>query len=98
MTTHIVSPKVYFGVFVTLLALTALTTFVAFFNLGALNTVVAMTIAVGKALLVLLFFMHVRYSERLVWVFVIAGFFWLAILIVLTMSDVLTRTTPSYLS
>jgi cytochrome c oxidase subunit IV len=96
MTTDIISPKVYFGVFLTLLALTALTTFVAFFNLGPLNTVVAMTIAVGKGLLVILFFMHVRYSERLVWVFVIAGFFWLAILIVLTMSDVLTRTPQLY--
>jgi cytochrome c oxidase subunit 4 len=91
MTTHIVSVRLYLAVFVALLALTALTTFVAFFDLGPLNTVIAMTIAVGKALLVILFFMHVRYSERLVWVFVAAGFFWLAILLALTMSDFLTR-------
>ena len=91
MTTHIESPKAYALVFVTLLALTALTTFVAFVDLGPFNTIAAMTIAVCKALLVLLFFMHVRYSEHLIRVFVIAGLFWLAILIVLTMSDVLTR-------
>ena len=91
MTTNIVSQKTYALIFVALLALTALTTFVAFFDLGAFNTIVAMTIAVIKALLVILFFMHVRYSERLIWVFVGAGFFWLAILIVLTMSDFLTR-------
>ncbi|HTS17398.1 MAG TPA: cytochrome C oxidase subunit IV family protein [Verrucomicrobiae bacterium] len=91
MTTHIVSPKLYVAVFLMLLALTALTTFVAFFDLGPFNTVAAMTIAVVKALLVVLFFMHVRYSEHLVRVFVVAGLFWLAILITLTMSDVLTR-------
>jgi len=91
MTSHIVSPKIYVVVFLTLLALTALTTCVAFYDLGPLNTVAAMTIAVAKGLLVILFFMHVRQSEHLVRVFVVAGFFWLAILIVLTMSDFMTR-------
>jgi cytochrome c oxidase subunit IV len=95
MTTHIVSPKTYALVFVSLLLLTALTTFIAFFDLGPFNTIAAMTIAVVKGLLVILFFMHVRYSERLIWVFVGAGFFWLAILIVLTMADVLSRVVPS---
>jgi cytochrome c oxidase subunit IV len=65
---------------------------VAFFDLGGgINTAIALTIAVGKALLVILFFMHVRYSDRLTWVFAGAGFFWLLILIGGTMSDVITR-------
>jgi cytochrome c oxidase subunit 4 len=55
------------------------------------NTVVALTIAVIKATLVVLYFMHVRYSARLIWVVVVAGFFWLGILFVLTMSDYLSR-------
>ena len=58
---------------------------------GNLNTVVAMLIAACKALLVILFFMHVRYSSRLTWVFVGAGFFWLMILLSLTLADVLSR-------
>ena len=58
---------------------------------GNLNTVVAMLIAACKALLVILFFMHVRYSSRLTWVFVSAGFFWLMILLSLTLADVLSR-------
>ena len=63
----------------------------AFFDLGVFNTPVALTIACTKALLVVLFFMHVRYGTRLTWVVVSAGFFWLGILIVLTMSDYLSR-------
>ena len=91
MTEHIVAPRVYFVVFGALLVLTLTTTAVAFFNLGVLNTVVAMSIAVGKALLVILYFMHVRYSARLTWVFIGAGVLWLAILLTLSLSDVLTR-------
>ena len=80
-------------VFATLLALTLLTVGIAFLDLGGyLNTVVALTIAVCKALLVLLFFMHVRYSSRLTWVCVGAGVFWLVLLLSLTMSDYLTRS------
>ena len=64
----------------------------AFIDLGGnLNTAVAMVIAACKALLVILFFMHVRYSSRLTWVFVAAGFFWLMILLALTLADVLSR-------
>ena len=64
----------------------------AFIDLGGnLNTSVAMLIAACKALLVILFFMHVRYSSRLTWVFVAAGFFWLMILFALTLADVLSR-------
>jgi cytochrome c oxidase subunit 4 len=93
MAQHIVSRQIYYRVFVTLLALTLLTIGIAFIDLGGyLNTIVAMTIAVGKALLVMLFFMHVRDSSRLTWVFVGVGFFWLALLLSLTMSDYLTRS------
>jgi cytochrome c oxidase subunit 4 len=87
-----ISIKGYAVVFASLLALTLLTTGMAFIDLGGrLNTVVALTIAVVKALLVILYFMHVRYSDRLTWVFVAAGFFFLLILIGGTLDDLLTR-------
>jgi cytochrome c oxidase subunit IV len=84
--------RIYALVFLTLLVLTGLTTAIAFFDLGGeINTAVALAIAVGKALLVILYFMHVRYSDKLTWVFAAAGFFWLLILIGGTMDDVMTR-------
>jgi len=87
-----ISIRVYAVVFSVLIAFTLLTTGVAFIDLGGdLNTIAAITIAVCKALLVILYFMHVRYSDRLTWVFVGAGFFWLMILFTLTMNDALTR-------
>jgi|SRR5689334_12772432 cytochrome c oxidase subunit 4 len=96
MAHHIVPKKVYFLVFATLIALTALTTAVAFTDLGAMNTVAALAIAVCKAALVVLFFMHVKYSPGLTRVVIVAAFFWLAILIALTLSDVFTRNwTPN---
>jgi len=96
MSHHIVPIKVYVLIFGGLLAFTALTTGVAFVDLGAFNTVVALAIAVTKAILVILFFMHVRYSPHLTRIVVLAGFFWLAILITLTLSDFRTRSwTPS---
>jgi cytochrome c oxidase subunit IV len=82
---------VYYKVFGALLGLTLLTVAVAFVDLGPLNTIMALTIAVGKATLVLLFFMHVRYSSHVIWVAVGAGAFWVGMLLVLTMSDYLTR-------
>ena len=85
------SPRGYFVVFVALLALTALTILVASVDLGALNTPLALLIAAVKALLVLLFFMHLKDAPGLLWVAAGAGVFWLGILIVLTMSDVATR-------
>ena len=91
MTQHIVSRKVYLLVFIALLCLTLLTVWAASIELGRLNLVVALTIAVCKALLVILYFMHLRYSSRLTWVVVGAGVFWLAILLVLTLSDYFTR-------
>jgi cytochrome c oxidase subunit 4 len=88
----IVSTKLYFLVFATLIMLTAVTVRVASIDLGPLNTVVALTIAGTKTLLVMLYFMHLRYSSRLTWVFAGTGFLWLAILIGFTMSDIRTRS------
>jgi cytochrome c oxidase subunit 4 len=85
---HVVSVKLYAWIFGALLVLTLSTAGVAFIDLGGnLNTIVALTIAIIKASLVILFFMHVRYSSRLTWVFVGAGFFWLLILLTLSMTD-----------
>lgn len=90
-TPHI-TVKTYIVVFVILLTLTALTTGVAFIDLGAgLNNVAALVIAVLKALLVILYFMHVRTSDRFTWVIAGAGFFWLLILIGGTIDDLITR-------
>jgi cytochrome c oxidase subunit 4 len=98
MSEHIVSVKLYLGIFFALLCLTALTTGVAYIDLGAFNTVIALAIAVVKMLLVVLFFMHVKYSGRLIQVFILAGVLFLAILVAFTLADELTRhwsPTPS---
>jgi cytochrome c oxidase subunit 4 len=91
MSTHVTPVRTYGLVFLGLLAFTALTTGVAFVDLGPFNDVVALGIAISKALLVILFFMHVKGSSRLVWVFAAAGFFWLLILFALTFADYETR-------
>jgi cytochrome c oxidase subunit 4 len=91
MSEHIVSRKVYFGIFGALIALTFTTVLVARYDFGRLNAIVAMTIAVIKATLVVLYFMHVRYSSRLTQVIVVSGFLWLFIMIAFTLSDYLTR-------
>src|SRR6266513_4537435 len=91
MTEHIVPVKVYAGVFLTLLAMTAITTLVSGIDLGPWNTVVALGIAVFKATLVVLFFMHVKYSPRLTAIVIAGGIFWLGILLVLTLSDFMSR-------
>ncbi|HEU4597846.1 MAG TPA: cytochrome C oxidase subunit IV family protein [Pyrinomonadaceae bacterium] len=91
MSEHIVSRQVYFVIFGALMVGTALTVLAATQDFGWANDLIAMTIAVGKALLVLLFFMHVRYSSRLVWVVVCAMFFWLAVMLVLTLTDYSSR-------
>jgi cytochrome c oxidase subunit 4 len=88
MSEHIVSRSVYFVIFGALLVGTILTVVMAKVDLGSnFNTIVALTIAVVKATLVVLYFMHVRYSSRLTWVIVASGIFWLGILFVLTASD-----------
>jgi cytochrome c oxidase subunit IV len=93
MSEHSTSRAVYFLTFGALMVLTAATVFVANFDLGWANDVVAMGIAVTKALLVLWFFMHLRYSTRVTVLTAVAGFFWLAILIFLTLNDYATRET-----
>lgn len=91
MSEHIVAKKTYVGVFAALMALLGATVVIAYIHLGKLNIIVALTIAVIKATLIILYFMHVRYNSRLLWVFVGAGFFWLMILFALSFSDFLTR-------
>ena len=88
---HVPSLKLYFTVFGILMVGTALTVLVAFYDLGPLNNIVMLTIAIVKALFVVLYFMHVRWSSRLTWVVVASGFFWLLIMFTFTMTDYLTR-------
>jgi cytochrome c oxidase subunit 4 len=84
---HIVSTRVYLGVFLALLVLTGGTVWAARHDFGALNTPVALGIAIVKAVLVILFFMHVKYSPRLTKLVVGSAFVWLAIMILGTLSD-----------
>lgn len=89
---HIVPISTYIFVFIALMIGTGLTTEIAKIDLGRWNTVVALTIAVVKMILVVLFFMHVKYATGLTRVVILAGFFWLGIMITLSCSDELTRT------
>jgi cytochrome c oxidase subunit IV len=91
MSGHVAPKSMYYAVFAALIVGTALTVGAAFVDMGALNNVVMLGIAITKALLVVLFFMHVRWSTRLTWVVVASGFFWLLILFGLTMQDYMTR-------
>jgi cytochrome c oxidase subunit 4 len=92
MSAHILSRKLYVGIWITLLCLTVITAGVSFIDLGPLNTVVALVIATFKALLVVLFFMHVKYaSEKVAKIVVVAAVFWLFILLALSMADYVTR-------
>jgi cytochrome c oxidase subunit 4 len=95
-TSHVVSPTVYYAIFGALMILTALTVLVAFVDLGLMNPVVALSIAVLKATLVVLFFMHLRWSSRLTWIVGGAALFWLGILLTLTLSDYATRAWGWY--
>ena len=91
MTPLTISVRTYAWVFLSLLLLAALTMGIAQMDLGLLNIAAALGIAVAKAALVVLYFMHVRTSNRITWLFAAAGFFWLLIFLVLVMGDVLTR-------
>ena len=92
MSEHIVPVRIYLMIFFVLLVGTALTVAAAFADFPwRLNTIVALTIATVKATFVVLYFMHVRYSARLVWVIVIAALFWMGILFAFTLSDYFTR-------
>jgi cytochrome c oxidase subunit 4 len=86
-----ISLRTYFIVFGALLVLTAVTTGVAFIHLGALNAAVAMSIAITKALLVGLYFMHLRHSNRLTIIFALVSLIWLGHMLVASMSDYVTR-------
>jgi cytochrome c oxidase subunit 4 len=88
---HVAPISLYLTIFGALMVGTILTVVVAKFDLGPLNNIVMLAVAVTKALLVVLYFMHVRWSSRLTWVVASAGFFWLLILFSLTMSDYMSR-------
>jgi cytochrome c oxidase subunit IV len=88
---HIDSVKLYIGILLALLAATVITTLVAFVDLGPFSVVVALTIAVCKMLLVALFFMHIRYSTRLTKLVILGGLMWLGILLLLTLTDFVSR-------
>lgn len=93
MSEHILSSKLYYGIWAALLVLTVVTAKVATIDIGPFNTVVALLIATFKALLVVLFFMHVKYtSEKLTKMVIISSLFWLLILLLLSMADYGTRT------
>ena len=93
---HIVPKSTYYTIFALLMLGTAITVAAAYLDLGPLNTVVALAIACTKATLVVLFFMHVKYSTRLTWAVVAGSVYWLGILLALTMSDYLTRPWRTY--
>jgi len=93
MSEHIVQPRVYIVIFLALMVGTVLTLMAAFYDFpGPLNAVVALTIAVIKATLVVLYFMHVRYSGRLIWLVIVSALLWLAIMFAVTFSDYWTRS------
>jgi cytochrome c oxidase subunit IV len=93
---HIVSPKIYLVIFAVLMILTFTTVEAATVDLNAyfhsLNIIVALVIATCKAILVILFFMHAYYSSKRTKLIVFAGFFWLAIMLSLTLSDYASRS------
>jgi cytochrome c oxidase subunit 4 len=91
MAVHVSPIRTYLGVFLALMVGTALTVWAAFFDLGPLSDVVALAIAVTKATLVILFFMHVAHSTRLTKLVVAGGFFWLLLLFLFTLADYLNR-------
>ena len=92
MSEHIVSPKVYFAIFAALMIGTALTVWAAFQNFGKFNIVIALSIATIKATLVVLYFMHARYSLKRTQLVIVCSVFWLAIMLALTLTDYDTRS------
>ena len=88
---HVTPVSAYLAIFGALMVLTIITVAVAWLDLGTLNIAVALAVAVVKASLVVLYFMHLKYSSRLTWVGAGAGFFWLLILFGITMADYGTR-------
>jgi len=95
MAEHIVPSKTYFAIWATLMAMTLITTLVAFVDLGRFNTVVALAIATFKASLVVLFFMGAKYQSKLTRVTIICGIFFLGLLLAFSIVDYLTRLLPA---
>jgi cytochrome c oxidase subunit 4 len=93
---HVVPTAIYYAIFATLMVLTGVTVGVAYIDLGRLNTVAAIVIACFKALIVVLYFMHVKYSTRLIKLTVIAGLYWMGIIFALTLGDYLTRAWGTF--
>ena len=92
MSEHVLPSKLYYGIWILLLILTVVTAGVATIDLGRFNTIVALLIASGKALIVVLFFMHVKYtSEKMTKAVLLAAVFWLLLLLVLSLADYSTR-------
>ena len=92
MSTPIVKPKTYFTIFLALMVLTAITVAVSFIDLGPMNLVVALLIAAAKATLVILWFMHLKYSDKLTQIIAIAGLYWFVlIMLAFTFADYLSR-------
>ena len=91
MSGHVASAKLYYGVFFALIVGTVLTYLAALMDFGFFNNVVMLAIAIAKMLLVMLFFMGVRWNSRLTWVVAGSGFFFLLIMFTITMSDYMTR-------
>ncbi|MBI4228586.1 MAG: cytochrome C oxidase subunit IV family protein [Deltaproteobacteria bacterium] len=91
---HIIGFKIFFLVWLTLTILTAITIWVSYIDFGLLNIVIALTIASIKAGLVALFFMHLKYEDKVTWIFVLYPLGLLALLIGLNISDVFYRVTP----
>ena len=92
MSEHVMSSKFYYGIWIALLCLTVVTAAVSFVDLGPFHSIVALVIATFKALLVVLFFMHVKYtSEKLTKIVIVSAIFWLFLLLALSMADYTTR-------
>ena len=91
MTAHVVPVRVYLTVFALLMILTAVTTAVAFIDLGRMSVIIMLAIAVTKATLVVLYFMHVRYNPKLIWLVIGLAVAWFGVFLVVTLSDYLSR-------
>lgn len=100
---HVVPVSTYIKVIISLMVLLIITLAAAAVDfsqygpaLAPLNIIIAMTIAVVKAVIIILYFMHVRYSSKLVWVFAFAAFYWVVILFVMTLTDYMSRYMTQY--
>jgi cytochrome c oxidase subunit 4 len=97
MSVHVISQRTYLTIFGLLILLTLTTVGIALIDLGAFNTIAALVIAAGKATLVIMFFMHVKYSKRIIPLVILGSLLWLGILIGLTLTDFFTRHwLPTY--